>query len=106
MAGTCKWNTDRLVRLAGPRTVPVELGDKYTDHSWTQKLMIIDEFVEKHMKSTEGSDRISCSAPAYGTGSSPHGGHRDPRLLLHWRPRGRRCECVDRTSGDRLATPH
>jgi len=54
MAGSCKWNTDRLVRLAGPRTVPVELGDKYTDHSWTQKLMTIDEFVEKHMKSTEG----------------------------------------------------
>merc|ERR1712013_323056 len=29
-------------------------GDKYTDHSWTQKLMTIDEFVGKHMKSTEG----------------------------------------------------
>ena len=52
--GPCRWNTDRLVRLAGPRTVPVELGAKYTDHSWTQKLMTIDEFVEKHMQSSEG----------------------------------------------------
>jgi len=52
--GPCRWNTDRLVRLAGPRTVPVELGAKYTDHSWTQKLMTIDDFVEKHMRSSEG----------------------------------------------------
>lgn len=52
--GPCRWNTDRLVRLAGPRTVPVELGAKYTDHSWTQKLMTIDDFVEKHMMSSEG----------------------------------------------------
>jgi len=52
--GPCRWNTDRLVRLAGPRTVPVELGAKYTDHSWTQKLMTIDDFVEKHMRNCDG----------------------------------------------------
>jgi len=52
--GPCRWNTERLVQLAGPRTVPVELGAKYTDHSWTQKLMTIDDFVEKHMRSCDG----------------------------------------------------
>ena len=52
--GPCRWNTDRLVHLAGPRTVPVELGAKYTDHSWTQKLMTIDDFVEKHMRNCDG----------------------------------------------------
>ena len=54
MEGPCRWNTERLVRLAGPRTVPVELGAKYTDHSWTQKLMTIEDFVEKHMKRSDG----------------------------------------------------
>jgi len=52
--GPCRWNTNRLLQLAGPRTVPVELGAKYTDHSWTQKLMTIDDFVEKHMRSCDG----------------------------------------------------
>jgi len=50
MAGPTRWSTQRLVRLAGPRTVPVELGAKYTDHSWTQRLMTIEEFVTKHMR--------------------------------------------------------
>jgi [protein]-arginine 3-hydroxylase / protease len=33
--------------LAGKRTVPIEVGSKYTDESWSQKLMTIEEFIHK-----------------------------------------------------------
>jgi len=33
--------------LAGPRTVPIEIGSKYTDENWSQKLMTIEEFIHK-----------------------------------------------------------
>jgi len=35
-----------LVNIAGNRTVPVEIGSKYTDKDWTQKLMTITEFIQ------------------------------------------------------------
>lgn len=35
--------------MAGPRTVPVELGSRYTDHEWSQKLMTVSEFIDKHV---------------------------------------------------------
>ncbi len=35
--------------MAGPRTVPVELGSKYTDHEWSQKLMTVSEFIDEHI---------------------------------------------------------
>ena len=38
------WSVERLVRLAGPRTVPVEIGRRYTDHDWTQQLMTVESF--------------------------------------------------------------
>jgi len=49
MSGTRRWNVARLVKLAGPRTVPVELGRNYTSSGWTQKLMTIKEFAAKHL---------------------------------------------------------
>jgi len=45
------WSPRHLVRLAGPRTVPVELGGRYTDHDWTQQLMTVDQFVSEHLTS-------------------------------------------------------
>ena len=65
------WSPRHLVRLAGPRTVPVELGgrcstilttlslfthniyhlSRYTDHDWTQQLMTVDQFVSEHLTS-------------------------------------------------------
>ena len=38
-----------LRRVAGPRTVPVELGSRYTDHEWSQKLMTVSEFIDDHL---------------------------------------------------------
>jgi lysine-specific demethylase 8 len=41
-----KWSLEYLCELAGNRTVPVELGSKYTDSDWSQKLMTIQDFIE------------------------------------------------------------
>ena len=38
-----------LVRVAGPRLVPVEIGERYTDDSWTQQLMTFGDFVDRFM---------------------------------------------------------
>ena len=38
-----------LRQVAGPRTVPVELGVRYTDEDWSQKLMTLSEFIDKHV---------------------------------------------------------
>ncbi len=35
-----------LKKVAGLRTVPVELGSKYTDEAWSQKLMTLSEFID------------------------------------------------------------
>eukprot|EP01137_Pigoraptor_chileana_P014882 Opistho-2@70085 len=39
-----------LVAVAGHRTVPVELGSKYTDDEWSQQLMTFREFVDVHVR--------------------------------------------------------
>jgi hypothetical protein len=38
-----------LKSVAGYRTVPVELGSRYTDEEWSQKLMTVSEFVDNHV---------------------------------------------------------
>lgn len=38
---------DYILEKAGNRTVPIEIGSKYTDINWSQKLMTIKEFVDK-----------------------------------------------------------
>lgn len=43
-----------FIKLAGFRTVAVELGSKYTDQDWTQKLMTIEEFIKSHIYQSEG----------------------------------------------------
>lgn len=47
---SCRWNVDYLSRVAGCRTVPVEIGSKYTEDNWTQSLMTVDDFISKFMK--------------------------------------------------------
>lgn len=44
-----KWNFQYLNNIAGHRLVPVELGSKYTDESWGQKLMTIASFIQGHI---------------------------------------------------------
>lgn len=38
-----------LKQIAGPRTVPVELGSRYTDEDWSQKLMTISKFIDSYI---------------------------------------------------------
>lgn len=45
-----KWTLDYLRSLAGDRTVPIELGSKYTEDTWSQSLMTMSEFIEKHIE--------------------------------------------------------
>lgn len=44
---TSKWSLEYLQKIAGARTVPVEIGSRYTEEDWTQKLMTVNEFVEE-----------------------------------------------------------
>lgn len=42
-----RWNFPYLLRRMAFRAVPVELGSKYTDDNWSQKIISVKEFVEK-----------------------------------------------------------
>lgn len=44
-----KWTLSRLKNLAGHRTVPVEIGSRYTDEKWSQSFMTIGDFIDKHI---------------------------------------------------------
>ncbi len=48
-----KWDFDYLKRACGFRLVPVELGRRYTDNSWTQTLMTVGEFVDNYVNTSE-----------------------------------------------------
>jgi lysine-specific demethylase 8 len=58
-ARTCrKWSLQYLKDIAGSRTVPIELGLRYTEESWTQKLMTVNEFVEKFVEPSEFDNEV------------------------------------------------
>lgn len=44
-----KWSLQYLNQQAGYRTVPVEIGKKYTDQTWSQKLITINEFINHYV---------------------------------------------------------
>jgi lysine-specific demethylase 8 len=46
-------NLDYLKRVAGRRSVPVELGSHYLADGWTQKIMTVAEFIEQHLEDKE-----------------------------------------------------
>jgi len=53
-----KWNFEYFKNTYGSRTVPIELGKRYTDDSWTQNLMTIQEFIEKYIKNPKNDQSI------------------------------------------------
>ncbi|XP_075747110.1 lysine-specific demethylase 8 isoform X2 [Rhipicephalus microplus] len=53
---TRPWSIKHLVSIAGGRTVPVELGNKYTDEDWSQKLMTLASFVRTYILKEDGPD--------------------------------------------------
>lgn len=44
-----KWSVDYVRQVAGCRTVPVELGSRYTDEEWSQKLMTVNDFINQYI---------------------------------------------------------
>ncbi|KAM4656819.1 bifunctional peptidase and arginyl-hydroxylase JMJD5 [Amazona ochrocephala] len=44
-----KWSVDYFRQVAGCRTVPVELGTRYTDEEWSQKLMTVGDFISQYI---------------------------------------------------------
>ncbi|KAJ0179745.1 hypothetical protein K1T71_004336 [Dendrolimus kikuchii] len=45
-----KWqDPNYLLEIAGMRTISIEIGNKYTDADWTQKLMTLKEFITEHI---------------------------------------------------------
>ena len=44
-----KWSIDYIKKIAGSRTVPIEIGDKYTSENWTQKLITVGEFIDNYI---------------------------------------------------------
>ncbi|XP_074696993.1 bifunctional peptidase and arginyl-hydroxylase JMJD5 [Strix aluco] len=49
-----KWSVDYFCQVAGCRTVPVELGTRYTDEEWSQKLMTVSDFVDQYIVNENG----------------------------------------------------
>lgn len=46
MQAVRKWNIEFLLRELHSRTFPVEIGTKYSDEDWSQKLMTFGDFIE------------------------------------------------------------
>src|SRR5690606_2039441 len=46
-------NIDYIRRIAGYRTVPVEIGEDYVSADWTQRLMTINEYIDGYLYETE-----------------------------------------------------
>ena len=46
------WSVQYLKHVAGYRTVPVEIGSRYTDDNWTQTLMTINDFIENYVENS------------------------------------------------------
>lgn len=38
-----------LVKVAGVRTVPVEIGSRYTEEDWSQHLLTLADFIDSHL---------------------------------------------------------
>ncbi|XP_053327492.1 bifunctional peptidase and arginyl-hydroxylase JMJD5 [Spea bombifrons] len=49
-----KWSVEYLQKVAGCRTVPVELGSRYTDTEWSQELMTINDFINRYIRNQQG----------------------------------------------------
>lgn len=51
-----KWQDQNyFIKLAGLRTVSIELGRDYTDSNWTQKLMTLEDFIRNHIFAEGGT---------------------------------------------------
>ena len=45
-----RWSLEYLRSVAGVRTVPIEIGSKYTSKEWTQKLVTVNDFIDNYIE--------------------------------------------------------
>ncbi|XP_015119754.1 bifunctional peptidase and arginyl-hydroxylase JMJD5 isoform X2 [Diachasma alloeum] len=45
-----------LIKIAGTRTVPIEIGSKYTEEDWCQHLITLSDFIKSHV--TKNNDKV------------------------------------------------
>ncbi|GAB4821348.1 hypothetical protein N2152v2_008394 [Parachlorella kessleri] len=60
-----KWaDVSYLRAVAGPRTVPVEVGEHYLADQWGQKLMTLQDFIDKHIPEGQAAAAAATNTPA------------------------------------------
>lgn len=47
-------NSDYLRKIAGSRTVPIEIGSRYTEEDWSQHLINFSEFLQNYVITNSG----------------------------------------------------
>ncbi len=52
-----RWNIEYIKEKAGCRTVPIEIGDRYTSSDWTQKLLSVNEFIDGFIENKEDNTK-------------------------------------------------
>ncbi|KAG9342864.1 hypothetical protein JZ751_015080 [Albula glossodonta] len=52
------WSIDYLRTVAGCRTVPVEVGSRYTDEEWSQTLLTVNEFIDRYIVGKEEGGHV------------------------------------------------
>ncbi|CAG0904070.1 unnamed protein product [Darwinula stevensoni] len=54
-----KWDLKHILKICGPRLVPVEIGSRYTENDWTQKLMTVKEFARDYVLCGNGTGYLA-----------------------------------------------
>eukprot|EP00112_Aurelia_sp_Birch-Aquarium-sp1_P016610 Seg378.27 transcript_id=Seg378.27/GoldUCD/mRNA.D3Y31 product="JmjC domain-containing protein 5" protein_id=Seg378.27/GoldUCD/D3Y31 len=52
-----KWTVNYIREIAGHRTVPIEIGSRYTSEDWTQKLLTINEFIDTFIENKKSIEK-------------------------------------------------
>ncbi|XP_056870927.1 lysine-specific demethylase 8 isoform X1 [Takifugu flavidus] len=52
------WSIEYLRSVAGCRTVPVEVGSRYTDEEWSQTLLTVNEFIDRYITRKGGAKAV------------------------------------------------
>lgn len=61
-----KWTDNNyFIKLAGLRTVSIEIGKEYTDSEWTQKLITVKEFIDTYIYQQNGPTGYLAQYPLF-----------------------------------------